>query len=53
MKTLRHRLGRWLLRDAPKPEVKIVGFDAGSAEAILRVLRAHKRRNGGGDLGLS
>jgi hypothetical protein len=52
MKRIRHRLGRWLLRDAPKPEVRIVGADT-SASDIHRLLLSYKNSRGGGSLGLS
>ena len=55
MRAARHALGRWLLRDAPKPEVKfkIDAFDPGSVAAIHKMLLKYKRERGGGSLGLS
>lgn len=58
---LRHRLGRWLLRDAPPPKLNIVGTDPGRHEMLIKIdgaaLRAallkRKRERGGGSLGLS
>jgi hypothetical protein len=52
MKRIRHRLGRWLLRDVPRPEVQIVVDDAIAGDIEKALLRLRRRR-GGGSLGLS
>jgi hypothetical protein len=53
MKRIRHRLGRWLLRDAPRPEIRLLVSDPGGTEAIHKMLLKLKRERGGGSLGLS
>jgi len=60
---LRHRLGRWLLRDSTQSVVpfRIIGRDPSADEmlrnidgaAIHAALVKHKRERGGGSLGLS
>jgi hypothetical protein len=59
MKALRHRFGRWLLRDAPKPKVVVRANDPGAARAIAveidgeTIIRAIRKRRGDGTAGVA